>query len=313
MRLGSHHTPETKSKIASKKLGKPLSEEHKALLSVVLTGKKRSPETKERIAASKRGKKRKPFSEEHKANMRAALPRGENHWMFGKHLSPEQRAKLSESRKGKPISEEHKKILSTANSGENNPMFGRPMPAELKAKLIETHMGKPLSHETREKIRVAVSGENSYLFNRSKELHPWFGRKHTEDTLKKMRDVKLGKNNPNWRGGISYEPYCPKFNEDLKRRIRAFFDNRCIACGKSARETVRNLSCHHVEYNKAACCDGKPVQFAALCGKCHSRTNQDRDRWESMIHRIIEEVYNGRSYFTKEEWKEVVECQITEK
>ena len=29
------------------------------------------------------------------------------------------------------------------------------------------------------------------------------GRKHTPETLLKMRNSKLGKNNPNWRGGAT--------------------------------------------------------------------------------------------------------------
>ena len=52
-----------------------------------------------------------------------------------------------------------------------------------------------------------------------------------------------------------------------------------------------------------SCCDEKPVHFAALCGSCHSKTNRNRERWESMLHRIIDEIYNGKSYYTKEEYK----------
>ncbi len=108
-----------------------------------------------------------------------------------------------------------------------------------------------------------------------------------------------GDRSPTWQGGISFEPYCPKFNDDLRQRIRAFFDYECIACGK---HTTRQLNCHHVEYNKLACCDGEPIHFAALCNKHHAMTNHDRARWEAMLHRIIDEIYGGRSYYTKEEW-----------
>lgn len=111
-----------------------------------------------------------------------------------------------------------------------------------------------------------------------------------------------GKNNSHWLGGISFEPYCPKFNDDLKKRIRAFFDNRCVLCGKTSESNGKKLDCHHVEYNKQACCDGKPVHFAALCRSCHDMTRKDRDRWEEMLHRVINEVYGGKSYFTKEEY-----------
>jgi hypothetical protein len=146
--------------------------------------------------------------------------------------------------------------------------------------------------------------------NMSGKNHPLYG-KHLSDSHKKKISLNhadmSGENSPSWKGGISFEPYCPKFNADLKRRIRAFFDNQCSLCGKTKKENGESLSCHHIEYNKAACCDGKPVQFAALCRSCHSKTgaSNDRNRWEDIMHCIILEIYAGRSYYTKEEWKEL--------
>jgi hypothetical protein len=119
-------------------------------------------------------------------------------------------------------------------------------------------------------------------------------------------------NNSNWQGGISFEPYCPKWNDDLRERIRAFFEYRCMICGKKQEENIskngniRLLSCHHVDYNKQACCDGFPVRFSATCMKCHAKTNFDKDRWMNIFHRIIEEIYNDRSYYTKEEYGRIL-------
>lgn len=118
-----------------------------------------------------------------------------------------------------------------------------------------------------------------------------------------FKEGRSGENAPNWQGGISFEPYCPKFNENLKERVRLFFENRCVLCGKPAKEDGRSLSVHHVEYDKQACCNGKPVHFSALCRSCHMRTNFNREQWEAIIHRIIDELYDGRSYYTKEEYK----------
>jgi hypothetical protein len=119
---------------------------------------------------------------------------------------------------------------------------------------------------------------------------------------------RSGSKSPSWKGGISFEPYCPLFNKNLKMRVREFFDNQCVICSRSKEENDnKNLSVHHVEYNKNACCDGKRVHFAALCGKCHSKTNHDRERWEAMLHRIIDEIYDGKSYYGKEEWDYI--CQ----
>jgi hypothetical protein len=114
----------------------------------------------------------------------------------------------------------------------------------------------------------------------------------------------VGENHPCWRGGISFEPYCPKFNKNLRNRVRSFYNYECLICGKSQKENNnRALSVHHVEYNKMSCCDNQPVQFAALCTSCHGKTIHNRKQWESIFHIIIDYLYNGKSYYTKEEYK----------
>lgn len=116
---------------------------------------------------------------------------------------------------------------------------------------------------------------------------------------KVCRRPSIGEGHPNWQGGISFEPYCPKFNEGFKKRVRAFFDNRCVICGKPEDENGRALSVHHVNYNKDTCCDDTIPMFAPLCLVCHSKTNYERERWEYMLSYIIQEVYNGESFTPK--------------
>ena len=116
---------------------------------------------------------------------------------------------------------------------------------------------------------------------------------------------RCGINSPMWLGGISFEPYCPLWTKELRQRIRFFFNNECVLCGKTTEENKKKLHCHHITYEKSTCCDGKPVHFAALCPSCHAKTNYERERWESMLHRIIEEIYDGKSYYTKEEYKNI--------
>jgi hypothetical protein len=161
--------------------------------------------------------------------------------------------------------------MSERQTGENNNNFGRTHTTEAKKKISEASKG----------------------------------RVHSPESRHKMSEDRSGCKNPRWLGGISFEPYCPKFNKDLKQRVRAYFNYQCVLCGKSSKQNKKNLSVHHVSYNKNACCDGKRVQFAALCQSCHSKTGAKRENWEEMLHIIIHEVYNDRSYFTKEEWKGV--------
>lgn len=191
--------------------------------------------------------------------------------------------------------EKHRAILSKAH-------IGRPSP----------HRTSPRTQATKDKIAASMKIQRNLPEWKKKVSSVHKGRKRPVETgIKIGKALKIVYSDPtrcsNWKGGISFEPYCPKFNNDLRNRIRAFFDNRCVACGNTSEEarTKKNikLSCHHVEYNKEACCDGLPVRFVALCHKCHGKTNQDRHRWESMFHRIIDEIYDGKSYFTKDEFQ----------
>jgi hypothetical protein len=210
-------------------------------------------------------------------------------WPKGKPLSPETKAKISEAKRGenhpnygKHLSPETRAKISEANKGKTSPNKGKTTSPETKVKISEANKGKILSPKTRAKMSEAQKGENN----------PNYG--------------KCGEKSSNWHGGISFEPYCPEWTPELRQRIRAYFDHECLLCGKSTEENKQHLCCHHVEYNKMACCDGKPVQFAALCRSCHSSTgggDKNRARWESMIHAIIRYIYNNRSYFTKDEWK----------
>jgi hypothetical protein len=113
----------------------------------------------------------------------------------------------------------------------------------------------------------------------------------------------VGKNNHNWQGGISYEPYCPLFNKSFKNRVRAFFDNKCVLCGKEETEETERLHVHHVEYNKQTCCDDSHKRFVPLCRGCHSKTNHNRDHYSKIFIELIDTKYQGRSYFTVEEWE----------
>lgn len=261
-------------------------------------GTKHSEETKKKIAKTQEDRFKDP-------NERIKLSeslKGRLSPNKGKSASPETRLKMSKSRMGKtpwnkgiPQSDEVKLKLAEANRGRIPHNKGVPTTLEQRLKIsaslkgrLSPNKGKNLSPETRKKISIAH-----------------MGMPQTPETRAKISKSICGKNHPNWQGGISYEPYCPKWTPELRRRIRSFFGHQCLLCGKSAEENGKQLSCHHVEYNKNACCDGRPVQFAALCHSCHAKTGSKRNDWENMIHIIINEIYNGRSYYTKEEWVDI--------
>lgn len=99
------------------------------------------------------------------------------------------------------------------------------------------------------------------------------------------RKPRHGENAPNWRGGISFEPYGPEFNDALKRAIRERDGYTCAMC--SIHENGRALAVHHIDYDKM---NNEPDNLIALCGSCHSKTtNGNRDHWQEWLTGIMRE------------------------
>ena len=108
-----------------------------------------------------------------------------------------------------------------------------------------------------------------------------------------MREIYNGENNHMWRGGSSFEPYCHKFNETFKEKIRDKFNRTCFLCPTTEQEQMDamssqgkrafKLSVHHVSYDKDCLCDDSECEFVPLCDVCHGKTNHNREYWENMI------------------------------
>ena len=140
--------------------------------------------------------------------------------------------------------------------------------------------GKQMPEETRRKLRKSrpdFSGEN----------HPQYGTHPSEETRTKQRAKKIGlydgSKNPNWNGGISFEPYCIKFNNALKEEIRDKFGRKCFLCPKTEEENGRKLDVHHVDYNKEQGCNGVRWLLVPLCISCNTIANFNREYWQDFI------------------------------
>lgn len=217
-----------------------------------------SVETKRKISSGNKGKIRsdeakKKNSDTHK----------------GKHHSEEHKRKISESamgkNKGKIRSDETKKKLSEANKGINNPNYGKPRSDEIKKKISNSQIGKIISEESKRKNAIMHKGK----------------------TLSKETRIKLrqysGERASNWQGGISYLPYCPKFNKDKREEIRNEYDRKCFICNKDEKDNVtktnkkiRKLCIHHVDLDKGQGCNGKKWKLVPLCGSCHSKLHRNK-------------------------------------
>ena len=108
----------------------------------------------------------------------------------------------------------------------------------------------------------------------------------------------VGDKNPNWRGGTSFEPYCKKFNEAFKEKIRARYNRECFICGKSEYNNGKRLDVHHTNYKKRCMCEDVKCLFVPLCVKCHRKTGGNRWFWERVItyaHTHWDEYYTYES------------------
>jgi len=92
---------------------------------------------------------------------------------------------------------------------------------------------------------------------------------------------KFGCGNPNWKGGISKEPYCQDWGKYLKEFIMERDGYKCMnpdCLGKD-----KTLSVHHINYNKKSC---GPENLITVCRSCNSRANFDR-KWHEAWYKAI--------------------------
>lgn len=92
-----------------------------------------------------------------------------------------------------------------------------------------------------------------------------------------------GKDSPVWRGGISFLPYPPEFNNKLKWQIRKRDGFKCQLCGL---KQYKGLSVHHIDYDKDNC---SPKNLITLCSSCHVKTNKDREHWKNHFLTLMKE------------------------
>lgn len=123
------------------------------------------------------------------------------------------------------------------------------------------------------------------------------------------------------------------WNEDLKERIRAYWGYVSALSGKietlkTKSGNFKNISCHHVYYQKKACCvwdedengyyaninigtfktpiiekyyiNGDPNKFVTLTTKEHQQTDKNKIQWIKTFETLIED-QGGKCYFTKED------------
>lgn len=140
-----------------------------------------------------------------------------------------------------------------ARRGEKNPNWGQ----------CENHKRVTSSLEFREKMSHAQKGRKHSDESKKKmseAQHRWWAApKHRESRLASLRtpeyrekqraiNLKNGHSFPifrgpdhyNWQGGKGSLPYPPEFNKPLKNRVRELDKYVCQMCGKTEEENVRD-------------------------------------------------------------------------
>ncbi len=238
-------------------------------------GFKHTEETKRKISEANKGK---IVPEERRKKLSKALQ--------GKKLSEETKRIISEARKGSTPWNKGKKGLQEAwNKGkqglisrENHPMWGKHHSIESKQKIAAGHKDKklpPFSTEHKKKISAALKGRQGFVGANN----PFYGKHHSEEYRKKVS----GTGNNNWKGGISFEPYCSKFNDKLKRYVRDRDNHTCQLC--QSKENVHKLDVHHIHHDRKNCYP----DLISLCRGCHSTANANQDHYEYIFMNKLNE------------------------
>lgn len=206
---------------------------------IILTGvigSKLSLETRNKISKKLKGNKN-PLgcirSKETK-ELLSKLKKGKSNHRQGTHHKPETILKIK-AQKGWKHSDETKLKLRFKNLGEKNPMYGKHHNKETR-KLISLGLRgretwiKGKHHSDATKLKISLSNKGNVTWNKGKVMPEGFGekikkivtgRKHSEDTIKKLSLSKLGKNNPMFeKFGKSHPMYGYHHTKEAKEKMR---------------------------------------------------------------------------------------------
>lgn len=200
---------------------------------------------------------------------------GKNNPMFGVTRTPEAKEKISAAMREKVDqwieTEQSKHRLCACGCGKEIIIqrwhFSKGVP-----QCIDGHF----SDDTRQK-----------LSDKSKNHTRNRGRSLSEEHKRKLCIAFSGENNPQWRGGISYDPYCFKFTDRLKEEVRDRFNRLCVICSKTEEENGRKLDVHHIDFNKNQGCDDVDWKLVPLCQSCHGWTTRNRDVSQAIIESTL--------------------------
>ncbi len=127
---------------------------------------------------------------------------------------------------------------------------------------------------------------------------------HARKNLFKEGKINIfGKNNPNWKNGISFEPYPSEFNRKIKQQIKKRDNYICQA--KDINSCKGDLVIHHIDYDKN---NNTPQNLVTVCNKHNSFFNSNREHWKNYFKMImfIKELFNPKNILMFNENKKLI-------
>ena len=183
--------------------------------------------------------------------------------------------------KERTFSEEHKQKLKIARNNRSKAVNQRQAISLGENAKINPNYGMKGKHHTQKTIDKTLNSEGY------KSRDKLAGVRATNSTppWNKGRECPQlsGSNSSSWKGGISFEPYTPSFNQQLKDKVRVRDNFICQLCGIPELECGQRLDVHHIDYDKKNC---RMCNLASLCRRCNVKVNFNRKEWTKYFQKL---------------------------
>lgn len=225
----------------------------------------------------------KEYAKHYKNGFKGKVMRGKDHPMYGKKMPEERKKRISEVKKRQYI--EHPEIWDG----------------------VRATKGIKRSKEFCEAVSKRVKGKkhpmwnggtiviNCHYCNREVKRHPSYLKNKKNnfcsrkcEALWRSENIRR-ENHPNWLGGKSFEPYTDEFDNNFRKKIRERDNQICMLCNIHREKLDRELSVHHVDYNKLLTI---PQNCISICLSCHMKTNFNRKHWTKFFQSLLAERYD---------------------